>query len=328
VNARVNDVTTLTFRHATLDDAELAADLMTAAYPALAHDPAIIRYRWEHPRERWSSGRFIAEIDRRPIAYLGWFHAPWDSQTERYSEVEVALHQARLASDLLTLLWQKIGAEAEADGAYILEAYAVEDEIEVRNVLERIGYKRDRIDRVWDLDLHGNGERLLAAAKAAREEAAGSGIKMTTLAGWRDSNALRKLHDLDVLTRRDIPSTVPYVPEAYKNFVERINGPDRRNDRFWIALNGDQPVAMSYLRIPPVRGSVWTGFTCCHPEHRGRGLARAVKLQSLAQAIELGIQVVRTANDSENAPMLHINEKLGYQPAPGFVSYEKRVQTF
>jgi RimJ/RimL family protein N-acetyltransferase len=82
---------------------------------------------------------------------------------------------------------------------------------------------------------------------------------------------------------------------------------------------------MSYLRFPPVRGSVWTGYTCSDPEYRGRGIARAVKLQSLAQAVERGVPFVYTDNDSENAPMLHINEKLGYRPCPGFVSLLKRV---
>ena len=86
-------------------------------------------------------------------------------------------------------------------------------------------------------------------------------------------------------------------------------------------------MALSFLRFPPVRGNVWTGYTCSHPEYRGRGLARAVKLQSMAQAIGLGIPAVRTANDSENAPMLHINEQMGYEPLPGFVSFLKRVET-
>jgi RimJ/RimL family protein N-acetyltransferase len=82
---------------------------------------------------------------------------------------------------------------------------------------------------------------------------------------------------------------------------------------------------MSYLKFPPVRGTVWTGFTCTDADHRGRGVARAVKLQSLAQAVELGVPVVRTDNDAENAPMLHINESLGYVRKPGWVEHHKRV---
>ena len=82
---------------------------------------------------------------------------------------------------------------------------------------------------------------------------------------------------------------------------------------------------MSYLKFPPVRGTVWTGYTCTHPDYRGRGIARAVKLQSLAQAAQLGVPVVCTDNDAENAPMLHINEMLGYVRRPGFVEHHKRV---
>ena len=61
------------------------------------------------------------------------------------------------------------------------------------------------------------------------------------------------------------------------------------------------------------------------PDFRGRGLAQAIKLQSLAQAVELGIPRVIADNDSENAPMLRINEKLGYRLRPGFVGHLKRV---
>ena len=82
---------------------------------------------------------------------------------------------------------------------------------------------------------------------------------------------------------------------------------------------------MSYLKYPPVRGDVWTGYTCTDPGYRGRGLARGIKLQTLAQAVELGVLLVYTANDSENAPILRINETLGYRARPGFVEHHKRV---
>jgi hypothetical protein len=33
----------------------------------------------------------------------------------------------------------------------------------------------------------------------------------------------------------------------------------------------------------------------------------------MAQAIELGYERVRTSNDGDNAPILHINREMGYQ---------------
>ena len=48
--------------------------------------------------------------------------------------------------------------------------------------------------------------------------------------------------------------------------------------------------------------------------------------QTLAQAVELGVPFVYTDNDAENAPMLHINERLGYRSRPGLVGHIKRVE--
>jgi hypothetical protein len=62
-----------------------------------------------------------------------------------------------------------------------------------------------------------------------------------------------------------------------------------------------------------VRGLPWTAFTATSRTVRGRGIARALKYQTMAQAIELGCERVRTANDDANAPMLHINAEMGYR---------------
>jgi len=316
-----------TLRPATLDDAELAADVMTASYPDLPEDPVITRYRWEHPRHEWSTGRFVAELDGRPIAFVGWGHQPWEQSAVRLCHVEVWLDKAKLELELLSSLWMWVSAAAQAEGARLLEGYAVEDEAEMLEALDRLGYKRERTEKVWELDLNAHGRRLVEEARDALSKAQAAGVEMVTLAGWTDPEALRKLHSLSETTHQDVPTTYELPAESYEDFVERISSPDKPHDRFWIALCGGRPVAMSFLRFPPVRGHVWTGYTCSDREFRGRGLARAVKLQSLAQAIELGVARVLTGNDSENAAMLHINETLGYDRRPGFVSLIKRVET-
>jgi RimJ/RimL family protein N-acetyltransferase len=317
----------VTYRPATLDDAELTSDLMTAAYPAMTHDPKMLRYRWKHPRREYSYGRFIAERDEKPIGALGWVHGPWTKLPDRHCEVEVWLAQDELERDLLEAMFSWIGDRAEAEGSHLLLAYCGEDEPEMLDALGALGYSRERVEKVWELDLRTQGNRLKAEAAEARREMSARGIEVTTLNEWGGSEKMRELYDLDARTRQDIPTTLPILTEAYEDFVRRTQSPDRRADRTWVAVSGDRPVGMTYLKFPPVRGTVWTGYTCTHPDFRGRGIARAIKLQSLAQAAELGIPVVRTDNDSENAPMLHINERLGYVRRPGFVEHHKRVRT-
>jgi RimJ/RimL family protein N-acetyltransferase len=317
---------TLTYRPATPVDAELASDLMTFAYPELPEDPVMTRYEWEHPDAGWAYGRFIAELEGRPIAYVKWSHGPWDKVPDRHSEVEVYLDRAVLDFDLLKSLWSWAGEQATEAGSWLLVAYAVENEHEALDVLSELGFKVDRTEKVWELDLKEHGPRLIEEAKDARVKMTREGIQLVSLAQWRDRDALRKLHGLNEMTANDMPHSVAIVPATFEDYALRMESPERPQDRYWIALDGDQPVALSYLRFPPVRGHVWTGYTCTHPRYRGRGIARAVKLQGLAQAAELGVPSVFTDNDSENTPMLHINERLGYHRKPGFVDLQKGVR--
>jgi RimJ/RimL family protein N-acetyltransferase len=315
----------ITYREASLDDAELASDVMTAAYPPMPQDPVMTRYRWERPRQRYATGRFIAERDRRPIAFLGWIHGPWKDLPDRHCEVEVWLDRADVDTELLKSMWSWIEARAVAEGSGILLAYCGEDEPEMLESLASLRYERDRVERVWALDLARHGRRLIEEAVRARESMAASSIELTTVAAWSDPSKLKKLHELTNRATQDVPHTLPILEETYDDFARRIASPDRSPERFWVAVDRDRPVALSYLKFPPVRGTVFTGFTGSDPGYRGRGIARAVKLQSLAQAVELGVPHVWTDNDSENAPMLHINEMLGYELRPGFVSHLKRV---
>ena len=298
---------------------------MTAAFPREPQDPILTARRWEHPRAGWSHGRFIAESEGRPIAYLEWQHGEWRLLPERHCWVEVWLDLAAMDQELLVHLWRWLEDAAAADGARTLNAACGEDEPEMLQALAELGYERQRTERVWSLDLAAAGERIEAEAAEARSRMRDQAITLTTLADWDDPERFTRLHELNEMTREDIPHTGPILPQTLEDFMVRVGSPSTPPDRWWLALDGSDPVAMSYLSYPPVRGVVWTGFTGTDRRHRGRGIARAVKLQSLAQAVEMGVPEVRTDNDSENAPMLHINERLGYTGQPGYVSFVKRL---
>ncbi|MFZ0218291.1 MAG: GNAT family N-acetyltransferase, partial [Candidatus Dormiibacterota bacterium] len=104
-----------------------------------------------------------------------------------------------------------------------------------------------------------------------------------------------------------------------------FGSPAVRADRVWTVWDGDRIVATSFLAYPPVRGNVWTEYTACARDHRGRGIATAVKLETVGQAIELGVARIRTDNDEENAPMLAINRRLRYAPVHRLFEWSKAV---
>jgi mycothiol synthase len=308
-----------------LDEAEIAADVMTAAFPREPQDPVLTAYRWTHPREGWSHGRFAGEIDGRPVAFLEWQHGSWEKLPERNCWVEVWLDLADMDERLLDELWAWVEDAAVREGARILNAACGEDEPEMLAVLAARGYDRKSTERVWTLDLARHGAQITRDAAAARERMYTAGIRLTTLDRWHHPERFKRLHAINEMMRQDTPHIAPVLPLTLDDFMVRMQDPSTPPDRRWIALDGDEPAAWSYLAFPPVRGVVWTGYTGTHPGYRGRGIARAVKLQSLAQAVELGVQEVRTDNDSTNKPMLHINETLGYELMPGYAGFEKRL---
>jgi RimJ/RimL family protein N-acetyltransferase len=59
--------------------------------------------------------------------------------------------------------------------------------------------------------------------------------------------------------------------------------------------------------------------------YRGRKIALALKLLAIRWAIEKGASCIVTDNDSQNAPMLAINRKLGYVPRPGIFRLTRQL---
>jgi RimJ/RimL family protein N-acetyltransferase len=56
-------------------------------------------------------------------------------------------------------------------------------------------------------------------------------------------------------------------------------------------------------------------------DYRGRGLAFAAKLETVRWAAGKGLARILTGNDTRNAPMLAINDRLGYRPTIEVVEY-------
>jgi GNAT superfamily N-acetyltransferase len=134
---------------------------------------------------------------------------------------------------------------------------------------------------------------------------------------------LRRLLPITHEAVADIPKSVEYIPEPYEEWVVWMQPPAVLPERIWVAVVGGEPVGYSYLAYR--QSVVETGLTGVLRKHRGKGLARALKLETLAQAIDLGVPSVDTDNDSENAPILHINEELGYDELPGKLEFHRKL---
>jgi RimJ/RimL family protein N-acetyltransferase len=313
----------LSFRPATLDDVPTVVAIDAASRPDEPLDPVVERYQWENPDPSVTTERWIAEADGRPLGYGVVFHPDWATLTERNCTTWVGWLPETVS--ILPGLVEFVEERARAVGASRLQVYCQEDEAAVIEALTAAGYQLDTLAMVWELDLQGSRDRLLELTRASRAAMAAQGIRLIPFSEHAVEDPYRELYDAWCDARRDMPRSHEMWPVSYEQYRGWHRSPDHRADRQWIALDGDRVVALSFLKYPPAGGRVWTGFTGTVRSHRGRGVARAVKMETLAQAIELGVESVRTDNDQRNAAMLHINEELGYQPRPAFADYEKEL---
>ena len=72
--------------------------------------------------------------------------------------------------------------------------------------------------------------------------------------------------------------------------------------------------------VPGSTTMAWHDMTATGRRWRGRGVATALKLATIAWAIEHGLEILETGNDPENGPMRAVNIKLGYQPIPDMLT--------
>jgi GNAT superfamily N-acetyltransferase len=91
-----------------------------------------------------------------------------------------------------------------------------------------------------------------------------------------------------------------------------------REMRVTVAIRAEGEIgAFTELRVS--RGSTlgFTDDTGTRAAHRGQGLARAVKLESLRRLRDdhPELTVVSTSNAEENAAMRHVNERVGFRPS-------------
>ena len=301
-------------RPATLDDVEIVADLEATRDPEDPRDPEMLRFWWTRGSSNEVYIRLVAVREGAAVAFVGAVHERWAAAPERFGSLRPILHADLWSKSGYANLVSKAEAWLRSGGVAIAVARVREDRENEIEVLDRIGYKEVRQHRIWELDLVAHRDELLAVASQQRQRMQAQGVQVLTLNDDKDPDLMPKLYGMMVAAEQDIPTTVPMriVPfDEWKPLTFEM--PGTREDRFWIAREGETIVGLSVLAFPPVRGLPWTSFTATSRAVRGRGIARALKYESVAQAIQLGYKRVRTANDGANAPILHINNEMGYR---------------
>jgi mycothiol synthase len=306
-------------REATLADAEFVADMDTAIHPDDPRDPVTLEEYWRNPEQHIRIERFIAEIGGTPVGYAHQRHEDWARAPKRYGNVTADLLPQHRTAARLDALFAAMEERSRADGTRTFSAWTREDDATRLGAIAKRGYREERRQRFWELDLVANRTNLEKMAAESREKMREQKIGVHTIDRDEDPEKWRKLWRMSEEAIHDIPTTVPYTGTSFDDFMKWMRSPGLHEDRIWMARDGDAVIGVSILSYPPKRGVVSTDWTGVARAGRGRGVARAVKCETVMQAIALGVDRIRTDNDSQNTPILHINESMGYRRRPDMI---------
>lgn len=182
---------------------------------------------------------------------------------------------------------------------------------EVAEALLAVGARLAQVYRISAIDPARSGEPTELAAGYRAESWFGS-----------TPDALRPLvARMHEVTMADAPAgETGYVPEPFT--PERVAAEEAqatasgRVQLSVLVLAADgSPAGYTQLHVVPAEAIAWQQDTVVAPEHRGRGIGRALKTRSarlLADA-HPGLRRAMTFNAAENVHMLRINEELGWQ---------------
>ncbi len=264
-----------------------------------------VRHDIETEPARADGARWVADVDGI-VGYAVAMRYWWRAANDAYAWAGV-VPEARgrgLGGELAGLVERHVTAL----GCEALYTDVVDDRSGEAFVRAR-GFAPDRLDRISVLD----PRTVDLSGLAGRERrAAEAGYRLAALADVTDRQAL---YELALETGDDMPGhTAPHDI----SFEEWLNGllrfPELDAGASTVVTWDGRPVALALLSVDAGSRRARNEETGTAHGHRRRGLATLAKLATIRWAAEHGIEAILTDNAEQNAGMLAINERLGYQP--------------
>ncbi|MEF2279814.1 GNAT family N-acetyltransferase [Deinococcus sp. YIM 134068] len=256
----------------------------------------------------------VASVSQNPGAY----------HPHRFT-LELAVHPARQGQGAGRTLWDAVEAELIRHSAQSVRTLAREDHSIAPGFLTRRGFVGEGRYFTSALDLTTFDD---TAYRELEERLAARGVRVRSLAELREEGTpdlTARLHALMSDVRRDVPRSEPATPLSREVFEEAVlDDPGLLPDAYLVAEHGGRWIGQTTLFRSEASPDLLTGLTGVTREWRGQGVATLLKLHALRAARRLGATLIRTDNASDNAPMLAVNDRLGFVRDPASVSYVRR----
>ncbi len=324
METRIETITIRTFQD---EDYAPAIALSNLVYP----DYPWSESEWRHWDEQYDGQRvqlvrLVAEDpEGKMVGVAEWHHNPQSYDPQKLT-IDVMVHPEHQGHGIGSRLYAALEAGMAPLEPVLLWANARETHTSGVRFLERRGFEEKR--RAWESRLPVAGfDPAPFVEKAAR---AVEDLEVTTVAADREKDPewIQKLYDLDLEVGEDVPRVDVYTPLPLEEHMKRmLENPTWLPDAHFLAKDagGGYVAESNMFRSDELPDILYQGITGTRRTHRGRGVALALKLRTVEYARQRGTREIRTWNDTLNAPMLHINVKMGFVRQPAWISFEKQV---
>ncbi len=289
------------------DDARAVADLMRRLVPGFLVTPEVLLHWLRTAPERAHSRLWVAE-ESDGLAGFVWVDLKWWAADPGIGSIFLLVRPESRRQGYGSALYDLAEAQLREHDAWKLEGHVTDDD--GRRFAERHGYGETRRERLSQLEVESADLSELAELERAK---AAEGYRVAPL-----RELLDRPHDLHVLfdeAAKDMPTDDRHGDVDFDEWQrETLGNPLLDPDGSMNVVHDDRPVAFAWLLVDREGARATHELTGTLRAYRGRGLARLAKLAAIRWCRESGIRTLLTGNDAENAPMLAINDRLGYRP--------------
>ena len=276
---------------------------------------------WDY--SRYARRRFVAERGGLVVGYGQYSHMVHQFHPDKYYVYAVVAPQHR-RQGAGSALYDHVMTALRERGAIAARTETKASDPDTLRFLEQRGFHEVR--RQWQSRLDVSAFDFAPFA-SAQPRVRDQGIILTTYAQERERHpgCERAIYALDCACGADEPAVDPVTPPDFDLWrKDTFDRPNVLPEAMFLAKDGDRYVGLSFLyRHNALPGVLNQHFTAVDRDHRGRGIAMALKLEGLRYAQTHGYREIRTGNDSLNHPMLRINEALGFVKEPVEITFQK-----